>query len=90
MPNMENTKFNYTVEYLNDRKNCIRAALAIVRGTDCGGALPNRLRAYASGRCEKHPDATKEKRISQAAYGEVSGYLRFVQKYDPSKYFTTQ
>ena len=88
IPNMKHTKFNYTAEYLlGDRKNCIRSALAIVRGADCGGSLPHRLRSYASGRCSKHPDAEKEKIISKAAYGEVVGYLRFMQKYDPSKYF---
>lgn len=87
MPNMRGTQFNYTKEYLKDRERCIRAALAIARRSNCPGGLHNRMRAYASGSCAKRSDPKAEARVAKAARGEVRGYVRFMWKYHPKRFF---
>ena len=87
MPGMKDTKYNYSAKYLlEDRKNCIRAALDIMRGSDCGGSIDHRLRGYASGKCSKQSNKKSEAEIRKTARNEVAGYYRFMYKYDPTKF----
>src|SRR5690606_19190981 len=62
IPNMQN-KHNYSVKYLKNRRNCLKAGLSIARDTKCSNSVYTMMRAYASGRCAKHPDPKKEKAI---------------------------
>lgn len=86
MPNMIGSKFNYSPKHLRNRENCLRAGLAIARASNCAGGLGSRMRAYVSGSCKKRDNPKSEKIIARAAYGEVSGYLRFYYKYPTHKY----
>lgn len=87
VPNMKDTKYDYSEKYLLNRKNCITAALFIVRNTKCSENPYTMMRSYVSGRCSKHSDPKKEKAIKKAALGEVRGYLHFTNKYPPKNYF---
>ena len=87
MTNMHNTRYNYSPEFLlSDRKNCIRAGLAIARSSNCPGTIHERFRNYTSGNCAKRDDPEKEKKIVKAARGLVEGYIRFNYSYPIKKY----
>lgn len=78
MPNMINSKHNYSPDYLMDRKNCIRAALSIIRDSKCSEDITTMLRAYVSGKCSKNPDPEKAKNIDRYARDEVAGYIAVI------------
>lgn len=86
VPNMVGTQYNFPVEYLLDRKNCIRAALHMVRGSRCSDNINTMLRSYVSGQCAKIDDPKKEKKIAAAAAGEAAGYREFTRRF-PMKRF---
>jgi hypothetical protein len=87
MPNMKGTAYDYSVSYLKDRKNCIRAALAMARGSNCQGGIWNRMRGYTAGTCSKRSDPAAERRVAAAAAGEVRGYVSFMYRHPPRLYF---
>jgi Transglycosylase SLT domain len=87
MPNMTGTKYNYTVEYLKNRKNCIRVGIAMARDSNCPGGIWARMRQYTSGSCAKRKDKKAERIIAKSAAGEVAGYVSFMRKYPPRLFF---
>ena len=70
--------FNFTPEYLADRKNCFRAGLRMIIAHNCSNDdLRQKMRSYLTGSCKTRENPKEEQAITRASMNEAYGYMRF-------------
>jgi hypothetical protein len=79
--------FNFTPEYLADRKNCINAGIKMIIAHRCStNDMRLLMHSYVSGQCEAYDDPKKELLVARTSANEAFGYVRFRKHLDDVRF----